>query len=113
VDGIPIIEPGAYLTVDEIMSLWRGLSAEFVADGIPHETKIARKPEGFGAEMMAVACGERGILLRIDIMEGKVTMQDNPFFAEYGAGTAVTLPLASPSVWKRENCHWRQCIRLS
>jgi hypothetical protein len=60
---------------------------------IPHQTKIARKWKGVGAQLRTIACGETGIRLRIDIMEGKVALQDNK---KSGAGTAVTLRLASP-----------------
>lgn len=52
-----IFHPGKYLLVDEIMSAWKGLCAQFAVFGIPHQTKIVRKPEGVGAEMKAVACG--------------------------------------------------------
>ncbi len=51
---------GKFLTVDEIMSRWLGLESQHAAEGLPHATKIARKPEGIGAEMKAVADGETG-----------------------------------------------------
>ena len=34
-------------------------------------TKIKRKPEGVGAELKSVCCGQSGVLLHLDIMEGK------------------------------------------
>ena len=34
-------------------------------------TKIKRKPEGVGAELKSVCCGQSGVLLQLDIMEGK------------------------------------------
>ena len=66
-----VFSPGKYLCVDEIMSAWKGLSAVFDAEGIPHQTKIQRKPEGIGAEMKAIACGTTSIILQLDLMEGK------------------------------------------
>ena len=61
------ISPGCHLTVDECMSAWKGPDGEYVAEGMPHKTKIARKPEGVGAEMKALACGEAGIILKLDV----------------------------------------------
>ena len=35
---------------------WSGAEAEWVAEGMPHKTKIVWKPEGVGAELKATAC---------------------------------------------------------
>ena len=87
------IIPGCHLTVDECMSAWKGSDGEYVAEGMPNKTKIARKPEGVGAEMKALACGETGIILKLDIMEGREANRRKDFSQEYGEGTAVTLRL--------------------
>ena len=62
---------------------------------MPHKTKIVRKPEGVGAELKAMACGSTGILLKLDIMEGKEANHLKPFSAEFGESTAVVLRLCS------------------
>ena len=51
---------GAHLCGDESMSSWRGFCAalEDVTVGLPHVTKIARKPRGVGAEIRTMACWE-------------------------------------------------------
>ena len=36
---------------------------EYFAEGIPHKTKITRKPDDVGAEMKALACEEAGPVL--------------------------------------------------
>lgn len=77
------------------MSSWKGLDGQWAAEGMPHVTKIQRKPEGVGAEMKAMACGESGVLMSLDIMEGKLLNQMKPF-EFYGAGTAVVLRLCQP-----------------
>ena len=82
--------------VDEIMSSWRGAEGKYSAEGLPHVTKIARKPEGVGAEMKAVADGESNIMLRLDIMEGKERQAQKPFADIGSEGTAITLRLCSP-----------------
>ena len=86
--------PGQHV-VDECMSSWTGAEADYNAYGMPHKTKIARKPEGVGAELKALACGSTGILLKLEIMEGKDTNTQKLYSAEYGEGTAVVLRLSS------------------
>lgn len=88
--------PGFILTIDEIMSAWKGLCQLFMADGIPHQTKIQRKPEGVGAELKALADGESGILIGVDIMEEKAAMAQKPYAQQYGAGAGVCLRLCQP-----------------
>ena len=63
--------PGDFMVIDEIMSAWRGLDREFSDWGMPHVSKVIRKPAGVGAEMKAIACGESGIIMGLDIMEKK------------------------------------------
>ena len=75
------------------MSSWNGADSEFVAEGMPYKTKVARKLEGVGAEMNSLACEETGILLKLDIMEGKEANQRKDYAQLYGEGTAVTLRL--------------------
>ena len=87
--------PGQHVVVDECMSSWTGCEATFNAYGMPHKTKIARKPEGVGAELKALACGSTGILLKLEIMEGKDANRQKLYSAEYGEGTAVVLRLSS------------------
>lgn len=70
-----------------------GADGEYVAEGMPHRTKIAQKPEGVGAEMKALVCGETGIILKLDVMEGREANQRRDFSQEYGEGTAVTVQL--------------------
>ena len=48
--------PGQPVVLDDCMSSWTGSEAD-VAEGMPHKTKIERKPEGVGAELKAMACG--------------------------------------------------------
>ena len=74
------IEPGPHIVVDEVMSKWQGADANWVAEGLPHVTKLQRKPEGVGAEMKSVCDGETNIMLGLDIMEGKeVQVKKNDF----------------------------------
>ena len=84
------------MVVDEVMSAWRGAEGKYSAEGLPHVTEIARKPEGVGAEMKALADGESNIMLRLDIMEGKDRQREKPFADVGSEGTAITLRLSQP-----------------
>ena len=79
------------------MSSWRGFCAalEDVIVGLPHMTKIARKPKGVGAEIKTMACGETRIMLALEIQEGKTAMRAKPFAADLGAGTSSLLRLTT------------------
>ena len=53
------ISPGTSLCIDESMCAWRGMSlkVEDMLCGLPHATKIVRKPEPVGIELRNLACG--------------------------------------------------------
>ncbi len=70
---------GEFLTVDEVMSAWKGAEGSYKVGCCPHKSKIERKPEGEGIEMKVIADCESGILLKLDIMEGKGANYDKPF----------------------------------
>ena len=96
--------PGQHVVVDKCMSSWTRSDAEYVAEGMPHKTKIVQKA-GVGAELKAMACGLTGILLKLDIMEGKEANHLKPFSAEYGESTAVVLRLCSSLFGTGRNVH--------
>lgn len=56
------------------MSSWLGLEGEYAVEGMPHVTKIARKPKGVGCEMKAAADAATGIVFHIEIQEGGENM---------------------------------------
>ena len=88
--------PGKAMVADEIMSAWKGVNLQINALGMPHQTKIIRKPEGVGAECKALADGETGIIIQLDILEVKEAMSQKEFQQEYGAGCAVILRMMKP-----------------
>ena len=53
--------------MDESISAWRGKDGNYCSDGMPHVTKIKRKPKGVGAELKdaAYALKPRSSLLLI------------------------------------------------
>ena len=44
---------------------------KYTATGLPHVTKIHRKPDCIGAELKSLADGMSGVILSFDIMGGK------------------------------------------
>jgi len=88
--------PGAVMTVDESMSMWLGQDGDWTVEGMPHVTKIIRKPRGVGAEFKNVCDGDTGIMMRLELQKGKDIMKDKPYVHEYGAGTAVMMRLLRP-----------------
>jgi Transposase IS4 len=72
---------------------------------------IARKPEPFGVELKASACGVSGCLLHIEIQKGKDAVREAEHSEAYGVTSACTLRLANASVHSgqdvgdaRKNC---------
>ena len=65
------VVPSHILTEDELMSSWISRKQDYTSDGIPHLTKIIRKPKGVGTEMKCLADGVVGIMLQLEICEGK------------------------------------------
>ena len=83
--------PSWSICVDESMSAWRGKDGNFCSDGMPHVTKIARKPKGVGTELKDAADSETNIIIRLELQEGaehKKSCQSK--------GTAQALRLTEP-----------------
>lgn len=64
------------------------MSVCYDTEGAPHVTKIARKPEGIGLELKALACGESGDILKLEVMEDKDEMH-KIIIDTYNAGTSL------------------------
>ena len=90
-----VINPSHMIVEDELLSSWISRKQDRTADGIPHLTKIIRKPKGVGTEIKCVADGLVGIMLRIEICEGKEA-ESKKKWSHLPAGTAQTLRLSEP-----------------
>jgi hypothetical protein len=67
-----VVTPGKTIVVDECMCSWKGEESVVRHESVVHITKIQRKPKGVGIEMKSAADGETGILLKLEIQEGKL-----------------------------------------
>ena len=86
--------PGWQLCVDESVSSWRGKDGDFCSDGMPHVTRIDRKPKGVGCELKNSADADTKIILQLEIQEGAEVMNTKEYMSEYKlAGTALLLRL--------------------
>ena len=83
------------MVIDECMSAWRGYDSFECIFVLPHKTKIVRKPEGVGAELKSLCDGESGILLHLEIMEGKDAQGVKEFSDRYPSSIALTLRITS------------------
>ncbi len=94
--NVKVVRPGTYLCIDESMCSWRGREAQYSGyAGLPHVTKIPRKPEGVGLELKTLACSATGMLIQMEIMEGKIENAKKQF-NQFGMGTGQTLRLTQP-----------------
>lgn len=78
------------------MSQWEGLESEYQLHGIPHLTKIPRKPKSVGTEFKSAADVETGVIIRLEIQEGKEANNAKEFQDRFPFHTAVTLRLLKP-----------------
>src|SRR5690606_33289022 len=79
------IYPSWNLVIDESISAWTG-------NGMPHVSYIPREPEPCGAELKCLADGSVGVMLVLEIQEGKERMNQKRHH-ELGATTACTVRL--------------------
>ena len=66
-------EPGGALVVDESMSEWTGKAGKDATSwgGLPHLSFIKRKPKPLGTEFKTTCCGATGVMIFMEIQEGK------------------------------------------
>ena len=95
--------PGFKIVVDESVFEWRG-RGDYDTRGLPHVSKIARKPKGVGLELKNALCVLSGVMIRYEMLEGKAAMA-NRKYCEPGinATTATTLRLIEP--WFNKGRH--------
>lgn len=82
---------GNKITIDEAMCEWEGADLKYTAEGMPHVTKIPRKPKGIGCEFKATADSLTGCLVFLEIQEGQEAMRNKKYMDKWKNHTAVTL----------------------
>jgi hypothetical protein len=77
--------------LDESMSNWQPRKDKL--GGLPNISYIQRKPRPLGTEMKCVADGETGMMLYLEVQEGKDAMRRARFSTEQGCTAACTMRL--------------------
>jgi len=90
---LEVISPGEFLTVDECMSAYEGLESFECHFTLPHTTKIVHKPKGVGCELKSMADVASGIILKLELMEGKDKNRMKELEKEFKSHTATILRL--------------------
>jgi hypothetical protein len=85
------MHPGWLLGDDESMCAWRGSEGLRSILKIPKKSWVPRKPEPLGAELKTTGDALSGVLLHVEIQEGKEAHDKHEFFKEFGHTTATTL----------------------
>lgn len=96
---IATVIPSDKLTIDESMSANRTTKtiAHNVPAGLPHQAKIARKPEGVGVEIRCLVDGRSEIMLQLEIQESAADMQRKKYVSTgEKPSTAGVLRLVEP-----------------
>jgi hypothetical protein len=75
------------------MSAYEGLESFECHFTLPHTTKIARKPKGIGCELKSMADASSGIILKLELMEGKDRNRAKKYENVFKSHTAITLRL--------------------
>lgn len=82
---------GWLLCADELFSPWLGKDGGKHSAGMPHVTKIPRKPKGIGCEMKCVCDSATGIMLHLEVQKGEAAQKRREFARNRKAGTAVLM----------------------
>ena len=86
------VKPGTEVVMDESMGKWIPMF-QGTPEGVPHLTKIIRKPCGVGIEYKDVADVNTGIILFLEIQEGAELMASKKYCDQYPKHVALTLRL--------------------
>ena len=74
--------------MDELMAVFRPRTTK--RGGLPHLSFIMRKPKPLGTEFKCVADGSTGIMLFLEIQEGKERMANRKYNKETKSKIAAT-----------------------
>lgn len=78
------------------MSMWLGADGERSQDGLPHVTKIKRKPRGIGAEIKCSADAGCRVLLHLEIQKGADLQHKRKYADVHNQGTSLVLRMTEP-----------------
>jgi hypothetical protein len=71
--------PGKWIVIDESGFWWLGKDGQWHHEGMPHVTKIIRKPRSVMAELKSLCDALTGIMIALELQEGKDVMATKEF----------------------------------
>jgi hypothetical protein len=90
--------PCTYICVDESITRWYGMGADYINIGHPHPLYLDRKPEG-GGEIQSACCSDTGVMIRMRTVKSADYYQRHPVSPQEAAlnnGTRVLKELTLP-----------------
>ena len=69
--------------------------------GLPNISFVQRQPKPMGTEFKCAADGRYGLMLFLEIQEGKIAMRRAPFRNEMGAGAACAMRVGLGAIGQR------------
>ena len=86
------VAPGTGVCIDESMGKWIPFFSD-TPEGIPHLTKLIRKPVGVGSEYKCMADAFSGIMLFLELQQCKESMKQKKWCDKYPKHVALSLRL--------------------
>jgi Transposase IS4 len=86
-----VVAASRFKTLDESMSAFAPQTSK--TGNLPHLSWIARKPEPLGTEFKNVACTASGLMIELELQEGKMPMREKEYSQLHGVTAATSLRL--------------------
>ena len=91
-----VLQPGLVAVLDESMSAWKPRADKL--GGLPNISFVMRKPKPLGTEFKASVDADIGIMIYMEIQEGKDPMRGKEHAPELGVTSACVLRAAAAAV---------------
>ena len=88
-----VLQHGLVVTLDESMSAWKPRADKF--GGLPNISFIMRKPKPLGTEFKAACDATTGIMMHLEIQEGRDAMRQKTHAADLGVTSACVQRIAT------------------
>ena len=88
-----VLQHGLVVTLDESMSAWKPRADKF--GGLPNISFIMRKPKPLGTEFKAAYDATTGIMMHLEIQEGRDAMRQKAHVADLGVTSACVQRIAT------------------
>ena len=91
-----MLQPGLVAVLDESMSAWKPRADKL--GGLPNISFVMRKPKPLGTEFKTAVDADTGIMIYMEIQEGKDPMRGKEHAPELGVTSACVLRVVATVV---------------